>query len=65
MWLYKRFNGVILPYKPLHEFKFEISQLKLKGYLKDNNDVVVDGIKIGSYDPPEHIKFSDYPVEIL
>ena len=48
-WLIRRFAGVILPYQPVPEFKFEKARLLSKGYLKDK-DVVVDGQKIGHYE---------------
>ena len=48
-WLVRRFAGVILPYQPVPEFKFEKNRLLSKGYLKDK-DVVVNGRKIGSYE---------------
>ena len=47
-WLVRRFAGVILPYRPVSEFKFEKDTLISKGYLKDK-DVVVKGRKIGHY----------------
>lgn len=48
-WLIRRFAGVILPYRPVPEFKFEKGRLQSKGYLKDK-DVVVGGQKIGCYE---------------
>ena len=47
--LQKRFKGIILPYKPRPEFKEERIFLLNKGYLLSNNDIVVDGIKLGNY----------------
>ena len=49
-WLVQRFAGVILPYRPVPEFKEEKTYLRSKGYLQPNNDVVVNGEKIGSYE---------------
>ena len=49
-WLVKRFAGVILPYRPVPEFQFEKSHLRRMGYLQENNDIVVKGVKIGSYE---------------
>lgn len=47
--LIKRFGGIILPYQPLINFKFEIDTLKTKGYTsgEPNADIIVDGIWIG------------------
>jgi len=49
MWLNKRFKGVILPYRPVPEFKEEKQFLQLKGYLQENNEIVVENQTIGSY----------------
>jgi len=49
-WLTKRFNGIILPYHPVPDFKQEKTYLQAKGYLQPNNDVVVNGKKIGCYE---------------
>ena len=49
-WLSRRFAGVILPYRPVSEFTFEKNRLQSKGYLQPNNDVVVNGEKIGGYE---------------
>jgi len=49
-WLVKRFNGVKLPYRPVPEFMFEKSHLLKMGYLQKNNDIVVNGEKIGCYE---------------
>lgn len=46
----RRFNGEILPYRPMANFKREIDLLKHKGYIQDNGlneDIVVNGEKIG------------------
>jgi hypothetical protein len=44
-----RFNGIILPYKPHPDFKEEKLYLKHKGFLKENNEIVIEGIKMGEY----------------
>jgi hypothetical protein len=49
-WLVQRFAGVILPYRPVPEFEFEKRHLKTLGYLQENNDIVVRGVKIGAYE---------------
>lgn len=46
----RRFNGEVLPYKPMDSFKIEIDALKKKGYIQDNGlneDIIVNGEKIG------------------
>lgn len=48
-WLLVRFDGVILPYHPVHEFVQEQIYLSKMGYLRDNNDIVVNGELIGKY----------------
>lgn len=48
-WLRKRFEGVILPYSPKPEFVAELNYLRRKGYLKENNKIVVNGQEIGEY----------------
>ena len=45
-----RFDGEVLPYRPMDSFKIEIDELRRKGYIQDNGlneDIVVDGEKIG------------------
>ncbi len=45
-----RFEGVVLPYRPMDNFKTEIEALRSYGYIKDNGlneDIVVDGEVIG------------------
>ena len=44
-----RFGGIILPYKPLLSFPYEINALKRKGYTTGevNADVIVDGKWVG------------------
>jgi len=49
-WLVKRFAGVILSYHPVPEFRFEQLHLKRMGYLQENNDIVVGGVKLGCYE---------------
>ncbi len=48
-WLLIRFDGVILPYRPVHKFVMEQEYLAKMGYLKENNDIVVNGELIGKY----------------
>ena len=48
-WLVQRFAGVILPYHPDPNFNEEKNFLRSKGYLQPNNDIVVEGEKIGCY----------------
>jgi hypothetical protein len=46
----RRFDGEVLPYKPMDSFKMEIDALRRKGYIQNNGlneDIVVDGEKIG------------------
>jgi hypothetical protein len=47
--LQERFKGVILPYKPDPDFKEEKIYLLRKGFLKNNDEIVVNGIKLGEY----------------
>ena len=49
-WLKKRFNGLILYYKPVPEFTQEKEYLLRKGFLKSNNMVVVENQVIGCYE---------------
>ena len=49
-WLLIRFDNVILPFCPDPNFKNEKDYLLRMGYLKENNDIVVNGEKIGSYE---------------
>ena len=49
-WLDKRFDGVILPYHPHPDFKNEKMYLEHKGWIQSNGDIVINNIKIGSYD---------------
>lgn len=49
-WLVKRFAGVILPYRPVPKFRFEKVYLSKMGYTQENNDIVIGGVKIGSYE---------------
>ena len=48
-WLVKRFSGDILPYRPHPGFKEEKQYLLLNGYLKDNNDIIINNQLIGKY----------------
>ena len=48
-WLLIRFEGVILPYRPDHGFIQEQAYLAKMGYLKENNDIIVNGEIIGKY----------------
>jgi hypothetical protein len=53
--LAKRFDDILLPYKPLRKFKLEIELLSRRGYLKqkknmDGLDVVINGEWIGEVD---------------
>jgi len=50
MWLNKRFDGVILPYKPVPEFKEEKRYLQHKGYLQENNKIIIEGQTVGNYE---------------
>lgn len=50
MWLNKRFDGVILPYKPVPEFKEEKQYLQHKGYLQENNKIIIEGQTVGNYE---------------
>lgn len=49
----ERFNGQILPYRPHVDFKYEISALRRKGYLKQGDkfnfkqEIVYNGLIIG------------------
>ena len=49
-WLKKRFNGLILYYKPVPEFTQEKAYLLRKGYLKPDGMIVVDNQVIGCYE---------------
>lgn len=42
-----RFNGVILPYRPVPIFVQEIKLLKNLGYLKENNQIYIDNKWVG------------------
>jgi hypothetical protein len=45
-----RFEGVVLPYRPMDNFKMEIEALRSFGYIKGNGlneDIIVDGEVIG------------------
>jgi hypothetical protein len=48
-WLNLRFKGEVLPYSPKPEFVAELNYLRMKGYLKENNKIVIDGQEIGKY----------------
>ena len=48
-WLNLRFNGEVLPYSPKPEFVEELNYLRRKGYLKENNKIVINGQEIGEY----------------
>jgi hypothetical protein len=48
-WLLIRFDGIILPYHPVHEYLQERIYLTKMGYLKENNDIIVNGELIGKY----------------
>ena len=41
--------GKILPYRPDPKFTEEKNYLRKLGFLKENNDIVVHGLKIGFY----------------
>lgn len=41
--------GSILPYKPDVNFAWEKNYLKERGFLMDNNDIVILGRKLGVY----------------
>lgn len=45
--LKRRFNSIVLPYKPKRDFHYEIANLALKGYLTHNEKIVVDGKVVG------------------
>jgi hypothetical protein len=47
--LQERFKAVILSYKPDPDFKEEKIYLLRKGFLKNNDEIVVNGIKLGEY----------------
>jgi len=49
-WLVQRFAGLILPYHPDPNFNSERVILRSKGYLQPNNDIVVNGEKVGCYE---------------
>ncbi len=49
--LYRKYGG-ILPYHPDRTFDYEKIRLVALGYLKNNGDIVVDGLKIGWYEEP-------------
>jgi len=49
VWLNKRFDGFILFYRPLPEFKQEKEILIKKGYLKPNGLIVINDQVIGYY----------------
>lgn len=46
-WINLRFAGMILPYQPRIDFKFEIDYLREKGYLRRDNHIVVNNRIIG------------------
>jgi hypothetical protein len=46
--LMKKF-GKVLPYHPDPNFKQEREYLTQLGYLRKNNDIVINGTKVGSY----------------
>ena len=48
-WLHERFNGVILPYKPVPEFEFERVRLTQLNAIQPNGDIVMQGRKLGTY----------------
>lgn len=53
--LRERFNGKVMPYRPLRRFKAEMDNLQSKGYLVpkkdgDGHDIIVDGDWIGEVD---------------
>lgn len=56
MELHKRFNGNLLPYRPIGTYKPEIDYLTQKGYLVKNDlhnqyDIIIFGEKVGEYTP--------------
>ena len=48
--LQTKFNGVILPYVPHPGFVFEKEVLQKKGFLQPDNNIIIEGIKIGCYE---------------
>jgi hypothetical protein len=44
-----RFKGVILPYRPHSDFIEEKFYLRFKGFLRENNEIIIEGIKMGEY----------------
>lgn len=54
--LHHRFDGQILPYRPIGDFKPEIEFLQEKGYLVKNDlhnhyDIIIFDNKVGEYTP--------------
>lgn len=49
-WILARFGGIVLPYHPVPEFTEERNYLQKMGYLKGNNEIVVNNEIIGSYE---------------
>jgi len=54
--LYRRFEGVLLPYRPIGTYKPEIDFLQEQGYLVKNDlhnkyDIIIFGEKVGEYQP--------------
>ncbi len=46
----RRFDGEVLPYRPMASFRTEMAMLKGKGYIQGsglNEDIIVDGVKVG------------------
>lgn len=41
--------GSILPYRPDPRFEWEKNYLKKLGYLRENNEIYIDGKKVGEY----------------
>jgi len=53
----KRFDGQLLPYRPLRRFRMEMDRLEARGWLKDSHDgvnpvsiIIFDNKVIGSVD---------------
>ena len=41
--------GSILPYRPNPKFEWEKNYLKKLGYLRENNEIYIEGKKVGEY----------------
>lgn len=50
IWILVRFGGIVLPYYPVPEFIEEKKYLQMMGYIKNNNDIVVNNEVIGCYE---------------